>query len=284
MRDATSLVVHVRAAELLEGHVLAGRDLDDVRAGDEHVPHLAHHEDEVGHRRRVHRAAGARSDDQRELRDDTACLDVAIEDLGITRQRDHALLDAGTAGVVDADAWAPGTEREIHDLGDLFREHLAERTTEDRRVVTEDEDLPASDRPPAGDHPVAADPPLVHVEVGGAVEGEHVELGEGSRVEQPVDALARGELALRVLGSLRGAATVHRVVAAFAEHVDLLAGATRRPARRGCTGIDRSGVAGRGDGIARTDRGNALGRLPAHAVRLPGDRIAARYHTVTGGR
>ncbi len=35
-----------------------------------------------------------------------ACLDVAIEDLGVPRERDDALLDARAARVVDADARA----------------------------------------------------------------------------------------------------------------------------------------------------------------------------------
>ena len=131
-----------------------------------------------------------------------------------------------------------GPQREVHDLGDLLGEHLAERAAEHRRVVAEDEHLPAVDRSPAGDHPVAADPPLLHVEVGRPVKREHVELGERTGIEQPVDALTRGELALGVLGSLCGTATMDGVVPALAEHVDLPAGATARPARR------RSALAG----------------------------------------
>ena len=273
VRDATSLVVHVRTAELLECHLLTGRHLDDVRAGDEHIADLAHHEDEVGHRRRVHRAAGARTDDQRELRNDAACLDVAVEDLRVPGQRDDALLDARTTGVVDADARAPGPQREIHDLGDLLGKDLAERATEDRRVVAEHEHLPAPDRSPPCDDPVATDTPVAHVEVGGAMQREHVELGEGAGVEETVDALARRELALGVLGALSGATPMHGVVAAFAQQVDLLVRATTRPVRRCAIGIDRCGRRGGIDGIARADGGNALARLSGHAVRLPGRHI-----------
>ncbi len=274
MRDATSLVVHVRAAELFEGHLLAGGHLDDVRPGDEHVSDLAHHEDEVGHRRRVHGAARARTDDQRELRDDTACLDVAVENLRVPRQRDDSLLDARTTGVVDADARAPGAQREIHDLGDLLGEHLAERASEHRRVVAEHEHLASADRSPARDDPVAADPAVAHVEVCRAMEREHVELGEGARVEETVNALTRGELALRVLRALRRATAMHGVIATLAQHVDLLVRATTRAVHRRRIRIERTGCRRTIQRVARANGGNTLTRLSGHAVRLPGRNVA----------
>ena len=270
MSDATPLVVHIRAAELLERHLLAGGDLDDIRTGDEHVPDLAHHEDEVGHRGRVHGPARARSGDQRQLRDHTTRRHVAIEDLRVSRQRDDALLDTRATRVIDTDARTAGAQREIHDLGDLLREHLAERAAEHGRVMAEHEDLPASDRSPAGDHPVTADPPIVHIEVGRAVEREHVELGERASIEHPVDALARGELALGVLRALRGTAPMHGVVAPFTKQVDLLPSAVTSAARRSCFGIERHRNAGGNDRIARPGGGNALARLSGHRVRLPG--------------
>ena len=55
------------------------------------------------------------------------------------------------------------------------------------------------DRAVAGHHRVAPRPVLLHVEVVGAVAHERVELLEGARVEQLLDALARRVLAARVL-------------------------------------------------------------------------------------
>ena len=74
-----------------------------------------------------------------------------------------------------------------------------ERAAEDGEVLREDEDLAAVDGAVAGDHAVAEDLLLLHAEVGAAVGDEAVELDEGARVEQQVDALARGELAGLVL-------------------------------------------------------------------------------------
>ena len=132
-------------------------------------------------------------------------------------------------------------------------------------------------RPSIVPHPVMTPSPRMrrslHAEVGGPVEREHVELGERAGVEQTVDALARGELALGVLGALRRAAPMHGVVAPLAQHVDLLVRATTRPAGRRPIGIDGHGCRVGIHGIARADGRNALAHLSGHAVRLPGRRI-----------
>src|SRR5581483_127312 len=100
-------------------------------------------------------------------------------------------------------------------------------------VVGEDEDLAAVDGAPAGDHAVAADLLLLHPEGGGAVHREGVHLGERAGVEQPLDALARGELALAMLRLLRRAAAMDGVVPALAQQVDLALGDASRGAGGG---------------------------------------------------
>src|SRR5215203_4728544 len=60
-------IVGGRAAEVLEGNVLAGDALYDVGARDEHVARLLDHEHEVRDGRRVHSAARAGSDDDGDL-------------------------------------------------------------------------------------------------------------------------------------------------------------------------------------------------------------------------
>ena len=77
--------------------------------------------------------------------------------------------------------------------------------------------------PVAGDDGVAPGPVLLHLEVVGAVADEGVELLERPRVEQLLDPLAGGELALRVLlldRRLRG--RVDRRVAQLAQVAELL--------------------------------------------------------------
>ena len=193
--DARLGGVRHRAAELLVRDVFAGDRLHDVGAGDEHVRHALHHEDEVGHRRRVDRAARARPEHDADLRDHTRRLDVAQEDAAVGRERDDALLDARAAAVVEADERRAGRLRQVHDLVDLLGVHLAERAAEDREVLAEDEDLATVDRAPARDHAVGERPVVLDAEAVRAVAGQHVELDERAGVEQQLEALPGGELA-----------------------------------------------------------------------------------------
>ena len=75
-----------------------------------------------------------------------------------------------------------------------------ERAAEHGEVLAEDEDQAAVDRAVAGDHAVAGHLLLGHAEIAAAMLDEHVPFLEGAGIEQHLDALARGELALGVLG------------------------------------------------------------------------------------
>ena len=97
VRDAARRVVRHRAAELLLRHFLVRHRLQHVGAGDEHVAGVLHHHDEVGDRRRVDRAAGARAHDRGDLRDDAGGERVAEKDVGVAAEREHAFLDARAA-------------------------------------------------------------------------------------------------------------------------------------------------------------------------------------------
>ena len=181
------------------GHRLVRHRLHHVGAGDEHVGAVLHHEDEVGHRRRIDRAAGAGPHDQRHLRHHARGQHVALEHLGIAGERGDALLDARAAAVIEADHRRAHLHRLVHDLADLLGMGLRQRAAEDGEVLAEDEDQPAVDRAVAGDHAVARDLLLRHAEIRGAVLDEHVPFLEGAGVEQQLEPLARGELALGVL-------------------------------------------------------------------------------------
>ena len=194
MRDAGLLGVRRRAAELLLRHLLARHRLHDVGAGDEHVRAALGHQDEVGDRRRVDGAAGARPEHERELRHDPGGLDVPPEDLRVAGERDDALLDPRSARVVDPDHGAAVLDGEIHHLADLLGEDLRERAAEDGEVLAEDEDLAAEDRAVAGHDGVAVGPVRHRVEVGVAVPDVAVELDEGAGIEQLLDPLARKQL------------------------------------------------------------------------------------------
>lgn len=126
-------------------------------------------------------------------------MHVAAEDLREEAQRRDTLLDAGASAVVDADDRTAGLQREVHHLDDLLTVDLAERAAEDGEVLRVHADGAAVDRAVPGDDTVPVRPVLLDAEVRRAVPGEFVQLHEGILVEQEVDALTRGQLALRVL-------------------------------------------------------------------------------------
>ena len=195
VRDAAGRVVRERAAELLLGDLLVRHRPDHVGAGHEHVARALDHDVEVGDGRRVDGAAGARPHDRGDLRDHAGGQRVAEEDVGVAAERQHALLDARAAGVVQADDRRAHLEREVHDLHDLGGVGLGERAAEHGEVLRERVDRAAVDASVAGHDAVAGDDLVLHAEVAAAVRDELVDLVEAAGIEQEVDALARGQLA-----------------------------------------------------------------------------------------
>ena len=179
--------------------LLVGDRLHHLRAGHVHVGAVLHHEDEVGHRRGVDRAARARPHDQRDLGNDPRGEHVALEHLRVPAQRGHPLLDPRPARVVQADDRGAHLHRVVHDLADLLGVRLRQRAAEHREVLAEHEHQPAVDGAVAGDHAVTGHPAFGHAEVGAAVLDEHVPFLERAGVEQHFEALARGQAPLRVL-------------------------------------------------------------------------------------
>ena len=192
--------VHEGAAELLGRHGFVGDSLHHIGAGDEHVAGVAHHEDEVGHRRRIDVAARAGPHDHRNLRDDAGSQHVALKNLAIAAERGDAFLNAGAARVEQPHDRRAVLERHVLDLGDLLRMLLAQRPSEHRKILGEHIDRAAVDGAPAGDDSVARHVLLLHAKIRGAVFDEHVELLKRIVVEQQLYALAGGKFAFGVLG------------------------------------------------------------------------------------
>ncbi len=204
-------------AELFEGDVLSGDRLHHVGAGDEHVRRALDHEDEVGHGRRVDGAAGARAHDHADLGNDARSRHVAVEDAAVGVERHHAFLDACAGAVVEPDHGDPGGGGQVHHLVDLLGEHLTERPAEDGEVLAEDADPAAVDGAEPGDHPVGVGPVVLEAHAVGPVAGQHVELLERAVVEEVVDPLPGGHLALGVL-------PLHRCLAAGVQGLFLALG------------------------------------------------------------
>ena len=149
--------MHVGAAELLGGDVLAGRRLHERRPADEDRAGAAHDDRLVAHRGHVGAAGGARAHDGGDLRDplgrharlvveDPPEVLAVGEDVGLERQE-------RAAGVDEVEA------REVVLLGNLLRAQvLLDREREvgaalHGRVVRDDDALLALDDADPGDDP-----------------------------------------------------------------------------------------------------------------------------------
>gem|GEM_PF-5058313 len=188
-----------RAPEVLARDLLVGDGLDHVRPRDVHVGGALHHAHEVRDRRAVDGAAGAGPDDGRDLGHDAGGLGVAPEDLRVAPEALDAFLDARAAGVVEAHDRHAHLQGGVHHLADLLGVGLREGAAEDGEVLAEEVDRPPVHARVPRDHAVPEDLLLLHAEVVATVRDEAVELDEGAFVDEEVDALARRQLALRVL-------------------------------------------------------------------------------------
>ena len=124
---------------------------------------------------------------------------VALEDAAVAGERGHALLDAGARAVVQRDQRGTGRDGHVHDLVDLRGVGLAQRAAEDPEVVRVDEDRAALHRAPAGDDTVRVRLLGLQAEPGRPVPAQLLDLVERTGVQQKLDPLPGGQLALGVL-------------------------------------------------------------------------------------
>ena len=191
--------VDVRASELLRRHVLPGRGLHERRAADEDRARSADDHRLVRHRGDVRAARGARPHDDRDLRDpergqarlveeDPAEVVAVGEDLGLERKERSARVD-------EVEARQAVLPRDLLRAQVLLHRERVVRAALHGRVVRDDHALTALD-----DADPCDDPGGRRVAVVELPRSKGVQLEErGSRVDETVDPLARGELPARAM-------------------------------------------------------------------------------------
>ena len=213
MSHAAAAVVGHSAAQSLRGDFLSGDGLDDRRAGDEHLAGVLHHVDEVRDSRAVYSTACAGSHDDGNLGDNAGSCRVAEEDAAIAGQSVNGLLDAGTAGIVDADAGSPHLHGQIHDLPNLVGMLLTKGAALYGEVLGKGIDQTPIHRTVAGDNTLTRQVFLVLAEVGAAMLHKHIQLYERTFIEKLLDALTGSVLALgMLLLNAGGAAPLHNML------------------------------------------------------------------------
>ena len=120
MRGAGHAHVSVSATQFLLADFLAGDGFDNVRASDEHLGGLVHHDDEVCKSGGVDVPTRAGAHDEGNLGDNAGGLRVAEENLGIQAQGHDTLVNAGTRAFVDANQWHTSFDGQIHNFDDFL--------------------------------------------------------------------------------------------------------------------------------------------------------------------
>ena len=191
--------VNCGTTQLLLGHGLAGNRFHHGRTGQEHIAGLIDHYGKIGKRRGVHGSAGTRSHYNADLRDYAAGEDIALENLAVARQRIDALLNTGTAGIVEPDEGSTHFNGCVHYLAYLLGHGFAEGTSVNRKVLSINEYKPAIYSALSGYYTIAVGMRCIHSEVGAAVLDKHIEFFKTARVKQLGNTLARSELSFGVL-------------------------------------------------------------------------------------
>ena len=117
----------------------------------------------------------------------------------IAEVTDEPFLNARAGRVIQADHRHAEFARGLNHIGDLLRVGAADAAGEDRAVLGVNVNRPAVDFAEAGNDAVGRQFLLRHAEVDALSFRQHELFDKGARVEQFVDALARGKFAFGVL-------------------------------------------------------------------------------------
>jgi hypothetical protein len=80
---------------------------------------------------------------------------VPAKDLAVQPERDHTLLDACSAALVETDQRTARLQCEVEDLDDLLAVHFAQAAAKDRHVLAEDAHRAAVNSAETGDNAIA---------------------------------------------------------------------------------------------------------------------------------
>ena len=129
----------------------------------------------------------------------TAGLNVAVKDVGIPTQADHAFLNAGSTRVVEANHRCSIVHGQVHHPANLLRMGFGQRAPQNGKVLTKNVNQTAIHPPITGHHTVPQELLLVEPKKVGPVGHQHSQLLKSAFVEQQGYALTGGQLALSVL-------------------------------------------------------------------------------------
>ena len=188
------------ATELLLGYILAYNGLHNLGTGEEHIAGILLHNHEVGQCGRVNSTTCARTKNQRNLGNNTARHNVALENLCVTCQSVHTLLDTCTTRVVQTDNGSTIAHSHIHNFANLLCHSERQRTCRYGEVLCENIDKATAYGTVTGNNTISQGVALLHTEVHAAVGYEHIELLKATLIQEHSEPLTSGVFTLLVLG------------------------------------------------------------------------------------
>ncbi len=191
VRHAGTDRMSASAAEFFDRDIFEGHGLDDLGTGQKHVARAVDHPYEVGQGRGVDGAAGTRARDEADLRDDATGCDVAPENLAVSTESVHTLLDAGSARVIDCDKGRARLQRHVLKPADLVRMGLTEASAEHGFILCECVDRSTVDHAAGRDDAVARYLLFLEAKIVASVQNLGTDLLEGALVKKEFEASSR---------------------------------------------------------------------------------------------
>lgn len=130
---------------------------DDRRAGEEHVRRIFNHEYKVHQGRAINGTTGTGPHDDGQLRNDAGSRRIVHKDAAETGQGIDAFLNAGAAGIVDANDRGSHLEGHFLHLGNLMGVHFTKGSAFNGKIFGIGKDQSAPYRTVAGNDAVAGD-------------------------------------------------------------------------------------------------------------------------------
>ena len=138
VRHARFSAVGAGPAQFFGGHFFMRHGLHHVGAGHKHVARVFHHENKIRDGRTIHGPTRTRPHNGRELRNHARRAGVAVENIGVPRQREHTFLNTRPPRIVEANERRTVLHGQVHELADLFGVGFGQGTAKDRKILCED--------------------------------------------------------------------------------------------------------------------------------------------------
>ncbi len=192
MSHATFRSVCNCSTQIFFGHILVGYSSDDIGTGNKHVTGFVDHENKIGQGRRIDRPSGAWSQNCTDLRNYPWRKNVIVENVGITGQALHALLNSGATRVIKANKRSSVFNGHFLDLNNFISIRPAHRSSKNGEVLGKNIHQAIVNFSIASNDPITSKFLFVNAEIGCPMQHKLIDLVKCSRIKQVFNAFTGG--------------------------------------------------------------------------------------------